>query len=95
MGKRMSQKEIKNRISELRIEKRNGMMRAVVAFVGMAVLIAFYLSTQSQENGLANTQIGSLLLFVTAIVAAAIAGMGTRAWKKAKDEISRLEKKLK
>lgn len=95
MGKRMSKKDVKRRISELKIAKRNGMMRAVAAFVGMAALIAFYVSMQVQGAGIANTDMGSLLLFVTAIVAAAIAGMGTRSWKRAKDEIAELEKKLK
>lgn len=95
MAKRMSQKQIRNRITELKIIKRNGMMRAVAAFVGMAVLIAVYVTFQAQGAEWTRTSFASLGLFMLAIVAAAIAGMGTRRWRKAKDEIASLESKLK
>lgn len=95
MGKRMSQKDIQNRIFELKIARRGGMISAVAAFVGMAALIAFFLGLQMRGNEFANSQLGSMFIFIIAIVAAGVAGMGTRKWKRAKDEISQLEKKLK
>ena len=95
MAKRMSQKEIKNRISELRIIKRSGMMRAVAAFVGMVAIIAVYVSFQAQGAEWTTSTFASMGIFMLAVVAAAIAGMGTRRWKRAKDEIEALEKKLK
>ena len=95
MSKRMSQREIRNRITELRIIKRSGMIRAVAAFVGMAAIIAVYLTFQYQGAAWANSMIGSMILFICALVAAGIAGLGTRRWKRSKDEIEELQKKLK
>ena len=95
MAKRMSQKDIRNRISELKIIKRSGLMRAVAAIVGMAVIIAVYLTFQAQGAEWANSTFGSMGLFILAIVAAGIAGLGTRRWKLAKNEMDELQKKLK
>lgn len=87
-------KQIQNRISELEIRKRNGMMRAIVAFVGLAVCIAVKLHFEYQGAEWANSMYASLALFILALVAAGVAGMGTRAWKKCRDEIRALEAKL-
>ena len=91
----MSQKEIRNRIAELRIIKRSGIMRAVAAFIGMAVIIAVYLTFQYQGAEWANSTVGSMILFVLAILAAGVAGLGTRRWKLARNEMEELQKKLK
>ena len=95
MAKRMSQKAIRNRIAELKIIKRSGMMRAVAAFVGMAALIAVFLTFRYQGAEWADSVFGSMVLFVLALVAAGIAGIGTRTWKRAKDEMEDLQRKLK
>lgn len=95
MAKRMSQKDIKRQINELNIVKRSAMMRAVAAIVGMAALIAVFLTLQAQGFEFANSQFGNLFLFILAVVASGIAGMGTRKWKRAKDKITYLEKNLK
>ena len=95
MAKRMSQKEIRNRIAELKIIKRSGLLRAVAAFIGMAAIIAVYLTFQIQGAEWANSAFGSMAIFILAVVAAAIAGMGTRRWKLAKNEMDALQKKLK
>ena len=95
MAKRMSQKEIRNRIAELKIIKRSGLIRAVAAFVGMVVLIAVYLTFQYQGAEWANSTFGSMALFLLAIVAAGVAGLGTRRWKLARNEMLELQKKLK
>ena len=95
MAKRMSQREIRNRIAELKIIQRSGMMRAVAAFVGMAAIIAIYLAFQFQGAEWANSMFGSMALFILAIIAAGIAGLGTRRWKLARKEMEELKKRLK
>lgn len=95
MAKRMSQREIRNRISELKIIKRSGMLRAVAAFVCMVAVIAVYVTFQAQGAEWANSMFGSMVLFILAIIAAGVAGLGTRRWKKARDEIAQLQNKLK
>lgn len=87
-------KAIMNQIAQLETKKRNGMMRAVVAFAGLAFLIWIKLMLQGQGVEWVSSTFANLALFILAIVAAGVAGMGTRAWQRARTEIARLEKKL-
>lgn len=95
MSKRMSQKEIKRRIDALKVKQRNGLMWAIIAFLAMVALIATYVNLQSQGVYWTTTSFGSLVPYIAAVIAAGFAGVGTRKWKKARDEIKKLEKKLK
>lgn len=87
-------KAIQAQIYQLQQQKKAGMARAVAAFVGLAALISLKLALQGQGFEWANSTFANMLLFVLAIVAAGVAGMGTRAWQKARTQISQLEKKL-
>lgn len=95
MARKLSQKKIKNRILELQILKRNGIMRTVAAFSVMTVLIIIFLTLKSQGNPVAESQYGSLTIFLLAVVAAGFAGSGTRQWKRASDELKNLQNNLK
>lgn len=87
-------KVIQEQIYQLERQKRNGMLRAVVAFAALAFCIWIKLTLQGQGVEWANSTFANLVLFVLALVAAGVAGMGTRAWQKARAQIARLEKKL-
>ena len=87
-------KAVMNQIAQLEDKKRNGMLRAVIAFAGLAFLIWIKLTLQGQGVEWANSTFANLALFILAIVAAGVAGMGTRAWQKARTEIAQLQKKL-
>lgn len=95
MAKRkQSKSEMQRQIALLQIKKRNGLMRAIVAFVAMAVVIMIKLYFQGEGAEWANTSFANMGIFILAIVAAAVAGMGTRSWKKASDQVKELERKL-
>lgn len=84
------------KIMQLEIKKRNGLLVAVTAFVCMIVIIALKLFFQYQMNAeWADTAFASMGLFITAIVAAGVAGWGTRSWRKARDEIRLIQSKYK
>lgn len=96
MGKRkMSQAAIRNEIALLTIKKRNGLIQAIAAFAGMIVIIVLKIYLEGINFPWASGYVGSIAIWVIAIIAAAIAGMGTRSWRKAKDQIKRLSTQLK
>lgn len=88
-------RRLQEEIVQLEIKKRNGMMRAAAAFVGMAVLIAIKVGFSLQGAQWANTEIANLVIFLLAIVAAGIAGIGTRDWSRARNELRAKQAKLK
>lgn len=88
-GKKRKNAQIK--IAQLEIKKRNGLMVAAAAFVGLAALIALKLTLEGQGVEWANSTFANMGLFVMAVVAAGVAGWGTRSWRKSRDEIRRLQ----
>ena len=83
------------RIAHLEIKKRNGIIVAVAAFVGLAVVIALKLTFQYQGVEWLNAPAANLSLFILAVICAGIAGWGTRAWRRARNEIQILERRTK
>ncbi len=84
------------KIAQLEAKKRKGILAAIGAFVGLALLIALKLFFQYQMAfEWAASGIASIALFILAIAAAGIAGWGTRMWRKARDEIRLIEQKYK
>ncbi len=90
-----SQKKIQQEIAHLEAQKKIGMLRAVAAFLGLFILIALKTTFQMQGQEWANSMIVNMGLFILALVAAGVAGLGTRKWTLARKEIAQLEKKLK
>lgn len=95
MSKQNKNQKLRNEIAELEIKKRNGLMRAVAAFVGMFVLILGKLLLADAGVEWVNEQWVNMALFVLALVAAGICGIGARDWKRAKDAINAAYSKLK
>ena len=95
MAESKKERRAREEIAQLEIKKRNGMMRAVAAFAGLAVLIAIKVNLAYQGVEWANTMIANGAIFILAVVAAAIAGMGTRTWNRARMQIQALQIKLK
>ena len=87
--------KLQQQIEELEIKKRNGLMRAIAAFVGLFVLIAIKTYFVSAGFEWANSTFANMGIFMLAIVAAGVAGMGTRAWKRSKDKITDLRSRVK
>ncbi len=87
-------KVIQEQIYELERKKRNGMLRAVIAFAALAFCIWIKLMLEGQGVEWASSMVANLALFVLALVAAGVAGLGTRAWQQARTQIARLEKML-
>ena len=83
------------RIAHLQIKKRNGILVAVAAFVGLAVVIALKLTLQGQGFEWLNSTFGNMGIFILAIVCAGIAGWGTRTWNRARKEIAIIESRSK
>lgn len=95
MGRGGSKKKrVADQIAELEIQKRNGLMRAVVAFVGLAAVIACKVALTNGGVAWANTNFANIAIFVLALVAAGVAGFGSRDWMKARDRIRELQSKL-
>lgn len=83
------------RVAHLQIKKRNGLLVAVAAIVGMAVIIALKLTLQGQGIEWLNSTFGNMGIFIIAIVCAGIAGWGTRTWSRARKEIATIQSRSK
>lgn len=88
-------KQRENQIAELKIKKRNGLMRAIVAFVGLAVCIFIKLSLTNMGFEWANSNVANMIIFVLALVAAGIAGFGSRDWMRSKQKIAQIRAQMK
>lgn len=86
--------KLQQQIAQLDLKRRNGMMRCIAAIVGFAVLIVLKLSLSSSGAAWADTEVANGVFFVMALVAAGIAGIGSRDWKRARDEIAALSQRL-
>ena len=87
-------KRLQNEIAQLTIKKRNGMMRAVGAFVAIFVLIALKTGFTTAGYEWANTQIANMGIFILALVAAGVVGIGTRDWNRARKAIAAREQQM-
>lgn len=88
------QRRLENEIAQLKIKKRNGLMRAAAAFVAMVVIIALKTSFTTAGYEWANTQIANMGIFILALVAAGVVGIGTRDWNRAKKAIEAREQQM-
>ncbi len=93
--KNTKQKKLEQEIARLESQKKVGLLRAVAAFLGLFILIGLKTILQGQGYEWANSLIVNMALFVLALVAAGVAGLGTRKWNLARKQIERLEKMLK
>ncbi len=94
MASNKKRQRIENEIAQLEIKKRNGLMRGVAAFVGMVVIIVVKTSLTTAGYEWANTQWVNLGMFVLALVAAGVAGIGMRDWQRARNAIKAREQQL-
>ncbi len=78
------------RIQELEVKKRSGLIQAVAAIVIMVVLIIFKTTFSAAGYEWANSQLANMIIFVCALVAAGFAGYGSRRWSRARKELSGL-----
>lgn len=88
------QRRIQNEIAGLEIKKRNGMVQAILAFVALAVLISIKLNLVAQGFEWANSIVANGAIFILALVAAGVAGIGTRNWQRARRAIESLKNQL-
>lgn len=94
MAGNKKKKRLENEIAQLEIKKRNGLMRGIAAFVGMFVLIALKTGFTVTGYEWANTQFANMGIFILALVAAGIAGLGMRDWQRSKQAIQAKEQQL-
>lgn len=94
MASNKKKQRLKNEIAHLEIKKRNGLMRGIAAFVVMIVLIALKTGFTTAGYEWANTMVANMAIFILAIVAAGIAGVGMRDWQRARLAIRAREQQL-
>lgn len=95
MGRGGNKKNAQIRVANLQIKKRNGILVAVAAFIGLAVIIALKLMLQGQGFEWLNSTFANMGIFIVAIVCAGIAGWGTRTWNRARKEIAIIQSRSK
>lgn len=79
------------RIATLKVKKRNGLLVAAAAFIGLVAFISVKLMLMSYGFEWANSDFANMGIFILAMVAAGVAGWGTRSWNKARNEILAIE----
>ena len=90
MSSRKSKGRREQRLQELEVKKRSGLIQVIAAVVIMVVLILIKTTATIQGAAWANT---NMAIFVAAIVAAGFAGYGSRRWNRARKEIISLTSK--
>lgn len=88
-------KNAQARIATLQAKKRYGLLVAAAAFIGLAACISIKIMLQSYGFEWANSTFANMGIFILAIVAAGVAGWGTRSWTKARNEIRVIESRSK
>lgn len=86
--------KLQQQLGELELKRRNGFMRCIAAIVGFAVLIVLKLTLSSSGAAWVDTTVANAVFFAMALVAAGIAGIGSRDWKRAKTEMEALQQRL-
>lgn len=79
------------RIAELEVKGRSGLIRMVAAIAGFAALIAVKVNLTTAGFEWANSQAVNAAFFILALVFAGVAGYGSRAWYRARNEIRALQ----
>lgn len=90
MSSKKSKGRRAQRIQELEMKKRSGLIQAIAAIVIMVVLIIIKTTFASAGTEWANSQIANMAIFACAIVAAGFAGYGSRRWNRARKELDAL-----
>lgn len=86
--------KLQQQAADLELAKRNGMMRCIVAIICFTVLIIVKLSLTYSGVEWANSVQANGAIFILALVAAGFAGIGSRDWKRAKDQLAAVQQKL-
>lgn len=81
------------RIQQLEVKKRSGLMQVIAALVIMVVLIVIKTTFTTMGAAWANTQVANMGIFIAALVAAGFAGYGSRKWNRARKELDALNHK--
>lgn len=87
-------KRIQHEIEMLKIKRRNGIMRVVAAIVIFIVVTAVKEAAVFQGVAIASDMIVNALFFAMVVVLAAVAGLGSRDYVRANNEIRALEQKI-
>lgn len=83
------------RIAELELKKRNGLMRVVAAIVAFVVITAVKEICVAQGVEMASHMVVNAMFYLTALVLAGVAGFGSRDYARANNEIKALREKIK
>lgn len=87
MSKKMSKARREQRIQELEVKRRSGLIQVIAAIVIMVVLIIIKTTFTISGAEWANTEFANMAIFVCAIIAAGFAGYGSRRWNRARKEL--------
>ncbi len=90
MSSKKNKARREERIQELEVKKRSGLLQVVAAIVIMVVLIIVKTTFSTMGAEWANSQIANMSIFICAIVAAGFAGAGSRRWSRARKELDAL-----
>lgn len=90
MSSKKSKANRAQRIQELEVKKRTGLIQVVAAIVIMVVLIIIKTTFTTAGAEWANSQVANMAIFLCAIVAAGFAGYGSRRWSRARKELDAL-----
>lgn len=93
-GKSKGQRRIEQQIDELEIKKRSGLVRMVFAIVFFAALIVVKTGLASAGVAWANDSFVNAGFFILAVVFAAVAGLGSRAWSVSNRKIKDLRAQM-
>lgn len=93
-GKSKGQRRIEQQIDELEIKKRSGLVRMVFAIVFFAALIVVKTGLVNAGVAWANDMYVNMVFFALAVVFAAVAGLGSRAWSVSSRKIKALRAQM-
>lgn len=89
-GRNKGRKGIENKIAELEIRKRNGLLRAVASVAGFILIAVLYTKGIQMSSALEGSMVVRGMIYITAMVLAGVCGYGARAWYRADNEIKAL-----
>lgn len=93
-GKSKGQRRIEQQIAELEMKKRSGLVRMVFAIVLFIALIVVKTNLVAAGVEWADSTFASGALFALAVVFAAVAGLGSRAWATSNRKIKDLRAQM-
>lgn len=83
------------RIEELELKKRGGLVRVVVAVVIFVVVTVIKESCIAMGVALASHMVVNVAFYIMALVLAGVAGLGSRDYMRANTEIKGIQEKMK